>query len=512
MIASVSGVAQTAGVNTIPYSAFLDKVEAGTVGEVNIAGEVITGSMKNNEKFRTYAIPDPQLADKLRKNSVTITAKPEEGAPIWQLLLYQSLPFLLMVGLAFFVIRQMQKGSGSGAMGFGKSRAKMLTQREGKDGQCASQRWPGRVQGESLVHGHHPIDNLIAMNATAASTPAAPPLLTASQSPWLVADIGGTHARFGLVERPGLAVTQVQRLRTQDHPQLIDAARAYLDALPPSVSRLTHACLAVAAPLDGDEVRFINHPWRFSREALQRELGLERLILRNDFEALALALPHLRAAGLRAHAPGHPPSEALRAALAVVGPGTGLGVAGLIPTTAGWQAIPGEGGHVTLAASTARRLLSGVGLPLLHRSVAAASGRSIDVAMRTEAILQRGIDHASGGGDADCARTLAACSALPATVPSSAPNTAVTASAAGIAMFGALLALPALKVTGPYLAMVTLAFGTIIQILINEMTFLTEGPMGITMGKPQAFGVALEKQQFFWVVAGVLVFTLIVVH
>lgn len=80
------------------------------------------------------------------------------------------------------------------------------------------------------------------------------------------------------------------------------------------------------------------------------------------------------------------------------------------------------------------------------------------------------------------------------------------------ALFGALLALPALKVTGPYLAMVTLAFGTIIQILINEMTFLTEGPLGITMGKPQAFGVTLEKQQFFWVVAGVLVTTLIVVH
>ena len=80
------------------------------------------------------------------------------------------------------------------------------------------------------------------------------------------------------------------------------------------------------------------------------------------------------------------------------------------------------------------------------------------------------------------------------------------------AVFGALLALPALKVTGPYLAMVTLAFGTIIQILINEMTFLTEGPMGITMGKPQAFGITLEKREFFWVVAGVLVFTLIVVH
>ena len=80
------------------------------------------------------------------------------------------------------------------------------------------------------------------------------------------------------------------------------------------------------------------------------------------------------------------------------------------------------------------------------------------------------------------------------------------------AVFGALLALPALKVTGPYLAMVTLAFGTIIQILINEMTFLTEGPMGITMGKPQAFGLTLDTREFFWLVAGVLVFTLIVVH
>jgi branched-chain amino acid transport system permease protein len=89
---------------------------------------------------------------------------------------------------------------------------------------------------------------------------------------------------------------------------------------------------------------------------------------------------------------------------------------------------------------------------------------------------------------------------------------AVPAALGVTAVFGALLALPALKVTGPYLAMVTLAFGTIIQILINEMTFLTEGPMGITMGKPQAFGQTLEKHQFFWVVAGVLVVTLIVVH
>jgi branched-chain amino acid transport system permease protein len=78
--------------------------------------------------------------------------------------------------------------------------------------------------------------------------------------------------------------------------------------------------------------------------------------------------------------------------------------------------------------------------------------------------------------------------------------------------FGALLALPALRVTGPYLAMVTLAFGTIIQILINEMTFLTEGPLGIKVAKPSLFGMKLDEQSFYWVVLALLVLSLIVVH
>ena len=80
------------------------------------------------------------------------------------------------------------------------------------------------------------------------------------------------------------------------------------------------------------------------------------------------------------------------------------------------------------------------------------------------------------------------------------------------AAFGALLALPALRVTGPYLAMVTLAFGTIIQILINEMDFLTEGPLGIKLGKPLLFGHKLDEHQFFWVVGAMLMLSLIVVH
>ena len=78
--------------------------------------------------------------------------------------------------------------------------------------------------------------------------------------------------------------------------------------------------------------------------------------------------------------------------------------------------------------------------------------------------------------------------------------------------FGALLALPALRVSGPYLAMVTLAFGTIIQILINEMSFLTEGPLGIKLEKPALFGHRLDEREFYWLVVVLMVLALIVVH
>ena len=87
----------------------------------------------------------------------------------------------------------------------------------------------------------------------------------------------------------------------------------------------------------------------------------------------------------------------------------------------------------------------------------------------------------------------------------------VPASIGVTAVFGALLALPALRVTGPYLAMVTLAFGTIIQILINEMTFLTEGPMGIKLPKPLLAGYQLSENGFYWLVFALMVMSLVVV-
>ncbi|HEX8387951.1 MAG TPA: ATP-dependent zinc metalloprotease FtsH [Sphingomonas sp.] len=119
--------------NAIQYSAFLDRVDEGTVKDVTISRDAISGTLSSGEKFRTSPVQDPTLINRLREKGVTFTAKAEEGPPIWQYLLMQSLPFLLFLGIAFFVLRQMQKGGGAnGAMGFGKSKAKLLTQKEGK--------------------------------------------------------------------------------------------------------------------------------------------------------------------------------------------------------------------------------------------------------------------------------------------------------------------------------------------------------------------------------------------
>ncbi|MBT8635732.1 branched-chain amino acid ABC transporter ATP-binding protein/permease [Polynucleobacter paneuropaeus] len=87
----------------------------------------------------------------------------------------------------------------------------------------------------------------------------------------------------------------------------------------------------------------------------------------------------------------------------------------------------------------------------------------------------------------------------------------VPASIIVTAIFGGILALPALKVIGPYLAMVTLAFGTIAQILINEMTWLTEGPLGIKLTRPELMGVPMTKAEYFWLVAAIMIIAMIVV-
>jgi glucokinase len=166
----------------------------------------------------------------------------------------------------------------------------------------------------------------------------------------LLADIGGTNARFAWQAAPGAPITDVQVLPGAQYPTLQAAMHAYLDGLgrgaPASVA------IAIANPITGDQVRMTNHDWAFSQSAVKAEFGLRTLRLLNDFTALALALPDLPAAELRQVGGG---AAVPGVAMGLVGAGTGLGVSGLLPDgRGGWVPLEGEGGHVTLPATTAR--------------------------------------------------------------------------------------------------------------------------------------------------------------
>ena len=173
---------------------------------------------------------------------------------------------------------------------------------------------------------------------------------TPSDTARLLADIGGTNARFAWQAAPGAPITDVQVLPGAHYPTLQAAMHAYLDGLgrgaPAAVA------IAIANPITGDMVRMTNHDWAFSQSAVKAEFGLRTLRMLNDFTALALALPDLPAAELRQVGGG----EAVPGvAMGLVGAGTGLGVSGLLPDGhGGWVPLEGEGGHVTLPATTAR--------------------------------------------------------------------------------------------------------------------------------------------------------------
>ncbi len=206
----------------------------------------------------------------------------------------------------------------------------------------------------------------------------------------LLADIGGTNARFALEAGPG-RFEAIEVLSCQEHAGLADAIRAYL-ALPQVMAVGTgvrHAAIAIANPITGDQVRMTNHHWAFSIEALRRECGFDTLAVVNDFTALARSLPHLgehkRQVGGGAPLPDAP--------LGLLGAGTGLGVSGLIPAGQHWTALRSEGGHVSFSPVneleiailqyawrefehvSAERLLSGAGVELIYRALSERAGR-----------------------------------------------------------------------------------------------------------------------------------------
>ncbi len=133
MVVSMMGARGETPAAPVPYSEFRAKVAEGTVAEVQISEDRIVGKYKNGETFSAVPVPgDSGLTQLLQQNGVKYAGKPKEEMSVLTYILIQALPFLLILGVAFFALKQVQKGGGGGAMGFGKSKAKLLTERQGR--------------------------------------------------------------------------------------------------------------------------------------------------------------------------------------------------------------------------------------------------------------------------------------------------------------------------------------------------------------------------------------------
>jgi len=164
----------------------------------------------------------------------------------------------------------------------------------------------------------------------------------------LVGDIGGTNARFAVLDSDQNPVS-TQTFRTDEFSSLQGAIQTYLTEQ--KIEQLASAAIAVATPVVEDFVKLTNNHWSFSIDELRKELALDRLHVINDFTALALSVPHLPDHELEKIGGGE---RQVHHAKAIIGPGTGLGVSGLVPCGDHWQPLQGEGGHVSLGVRTER--------------------------------------------------------------------------------------------------------------------------------------------------------------
>jgi glucokinase len=229
----------------------------------------------------------------------------------------------------------------------------------------------------------------------------------------LLADIGGTNARFALAD--GTSVRDELQLNCADFPEIDAAIRHYLLEAADG-EQIEEAAFAIAAPVTGDQISMTNHSWRFSLNALRQRLRLRRLIALNDFTALAMAVRHLPRSELTqiggvAHSSMAP--------IALLGAGTGLGVSGLVHAGEHWLPLQGEGGHVSLAPGNARelavlqqlwrrfehvsaeRVLSGAGLINLYTAVAELNGAPV-LPLAAADVTREGLE----GSDTHCSEAL----------------------------------------------------------------------------------------------------------
>lgn len=269
------------------------------------------------------------------------------------------------------------------------------------------------------------------MSSTAPVNSRGPLAAAYLDGPRLLADIGGTNARFALERAPG-QIDAIIVLPCAAHATFADAVEAYLTQAgrPP----VHHAAIAIANPVQGDEIRMTNHDWAFSIEATRRRLQFDTLLMVNDFTALAMSVPHLESAHLQQVGGG---KSAPNGVIGLVGAGTGLGVGGLIPTEGRWIALGSEGGHVTFSPSdpdeaailawcwktfrhvSAERLVSGPGIELIYQALADLHQRPSLDQPDTPEIIRRALRD----DDAFCLRVVDCFCAMLGTVAS---NVAVT--------------------------------------------------------------------------------------
>lgn len=233
--------------------------------------------------------------------------------------------------------------------------------------------------------------------------------------PRLLGDIGGTNARWAWQAEANAPLQDVSVLPCDASASLQESAFRYLATRGTEQPRT--AAIGIATAVTGDEVRFTNNAWAFSIQGFKRALGLEHCLVINDFTALAMSLPALGATDLQAVGTG---SAITGAPMALIGPGTGLGVSGLVSQGSGqWSALSGEGGHATVAPAddyeselltclrrrfdhvSAERVLSGNGLINLYTAVCEIEGVA---ALPVEA--SDVTDHALAHTNAQCERAV----------------------------------------------------------------------------------------------------------
>jgi glucokinase len=237
--------------------------------------------------------------------------------------------------------------------------------------------------------------------------------MAASTEAKLLADIGGSYARFA-IERVRGVFSEIKALPCADYPDFLSALRDYIGMV--DAHDIRHGAIAIANPVGGDLVRMTNYHWQFSIEATRLAVGFNTLVVVNDFTALAMGLPYLTRQQFRQVGGG---AARERSVIGLVGAGTGLGVSGLIPADDGWVSLASEGGHIGFAPQNARemtileyawrhyphvseeRLVSAAGIELIYNALAEKQKRTVE-ALKAPEVTQRGLT----GECPTCAETL----------------------------------------------------------------------------------------------------------